>query len=218
MRKIIVLLGIVISCIFAGRVEGQIKFQWNPRLLAGMNVNVVSPGGDDLRLFETSMGWGLSANYWFKPRTQIMVYGYYSKLNARADEYYDILDESETFDVWDVDGEMVHASAEIRHLYPSGPRNFMYLGLGADLFWFDTITGRYEIYWGGQPEEGTVAFEREPNLTGGIHFAPGMFFTFKSFLGQMFMDVGVRLHYIMDGDEDNPLWIDPYFSMGLQIF
>jgi hypothetical protein len=222
MRKSIILLGILIGVTSASHAAGFLKSRWDQKLMVGFGMGVFSPSGDDSDLFQTSMGWGLNAYYWFKPRTQIVLSTYYGTLDAREDEWYvqleDEIPEGETFDEWDVAGKMWYLSAEIRALYPASLRNYLYFGLGADLFLFDTIEGNYAIYGLSQPVEDTISDEREPSITGGPHLAPGMFFMFKSPVGQMFIDVGVRMHYIMDGDNDNPLWIDPYFTMGVRLF
>ncbi len=218
MRKIAALIIIAVIMLYAVKTNAKSLYSWKPRLTAGGSLSVISPGGDDKDWFETSMGWGFSAHYWLKPHTQIAVHGWYSSVQVREDEYYDNLGITEAFDVWEVEGKVLHGSIELRKLYSASPKNFLYFGVGADIFWFDTIEGRYEIYTEGQPDIGVISDERSPSLTGGMHVAPGMMFLFKSFMGQMFIDVGVRLHYIMDGDTDNPLWVNPHFTTGLRIF
>lgn len=202
----------------AGSVHSQVIFKWKPRLLAGIGLVVWSPGGEDKDLFQTSMGLNVTAQYWFKPETAIVISGSYAPLNAREDIWYERLGITQSFDEWNVQGSVWHGAAEIRNLFSAGSRNFMYLGAGVDVFFFGAIEGDYAIYGTEQPTYGTIASDRNPSLTFGPYVTPGMFFLFHSFLGQMFIDVGLQFHYLIDGDSDNPFWLDPSFKMGLRMF
>ncbi len=213
-----ILCALVLIVLTANGARGWDPPRWNSRLTVGIGTIVWSPGGEDKDLFQTSMGVNLNVQYWFQPRTTLLLSASYATLNAREDIWYEILGLDQTFDEWNVEGKLWQGSLELRRLYPAGLRNYMYLGVGADVFFFDTIKGEYAIYIPGEPIYDTIKENRDPSLTFGPHLSPGMFFLFHSFLGEMFIDVGVRFHYLVDGDADNPFWLDPFFTTGLRIF
>jgi len=90
----------------------------------------------------------------------------------------------------------------------------LYLGVGADLYYFGDVKGDYEVYVTGQPIKGTISGKRYSSYAGGLHLVPGMFFVFHR---KVFMDVGVRVHFLYDG-EDNPYWLEPFFSVSYRLF
>ncbi|MBU0519560.1 hypothetical protein KKA00_02800 [bacterium] len=219
MFKRTVIWGIVLVLVLSSAGWSQmVRYKWSPRLNLGAGMVVWSPGGEDRNLFESSMGLNVSAAYWFKPKTQLVLSVNGGPLAAREDVWFDLLALEESYDEWDVKGSLWNGSLEIRSLYSAGPKNFMYLGLGADLFYFSTIKASYTIYGTEQPEEGSIETSRDPDFSFGPHLAPGMFFIFNTPIGDGFIDVGVRFNYLIDGDNDNPFWLAPYFTGGLRVF
>jgi len=196
----------------------MVRHKWSPRLNLGIGMVVWSPGGQDRDLFETSMGFNVSAAYWFKRHTQLVLNVNGGSLAAREDIWFDILAIEESYNEWDVKGYVWSGSLEYRSLYSAGPDNFLYFGIGADMMYFSTIKASWVIYGLEQPEEGVIKKERDPNISFGPHAAPGMFFTFDTPIGVGFLDVGVRFTLLIEADGDNPFWLAPYFNAGLRIF
>lgn len=213
MKKSWMLVCLLVLLLEVGNVEARERPSWSPRLGISGSAGVWSPGSSDGDLFQASMGWGVSVLYWFKSQNQIQLRGTYSLLAAREDFWAEKLAPGMLFDVWDVDAKLWTVSLELRRLFPTDRKNHLYIGGGLDVYFFDTIEGRYEIYQAGQPEKGTISDDREPSLTGGFHLMPGMFIVMHR---RMYMDVSVRVHFLIDGIH-NPYWLEPCFTMTYRI-
>ncbi len=188
--------------------------RWQPHLFVTATGCVYSPGGVDKDRYLASLGGGMSLLYWFNWDTQILLSGSYSSLNT--ERYYwrpESLADS-TLDYWDVRGELFVVSAEVRRLFPTDNRNFIYLGIGADYFNFGTVDGQYEIYGTGSPVVGQIKEKRDPDQAIGGHLVPGLFFLFHP---KVSMDVAVRLHLLYDGEE-TIFWLQPAFTLGYRVF
>ncbi|MCX6640366.1 MAG: hypothetical protein NTW14_07795 [bacterium] len=185
---------------------------WESRLALTGTVGIWSPKGDDATVFGVSLGGGLSLNYWYNPRTQVILGINYSSLKTQQ-EYFRGLVDTLTFDVWDVQGRLFSTQLEFRQLFSADNLNYLYLGAGGELVFFGDIVGNYEIYGTQQPIKGTIRTKRDPNFAGGLFVDPGMFFLFYK---KVFVDVGVRVHWLYDGKRST-YWLQPAFSAGWRL-
>ncbi len=213
MKKYLTLVSLLALFSQAGIVQGADYPTFSPRLGISGSASVWSPGGSDGDLFQASMGWGVSLLYWFNTRNQVQLRGTYTLLAAREDFWAEKLAPGMIFDAWDVDAKMWSVSLELRRLFPTDRKNYLYIGGGADLYIFETIEGRYEIYQSGLPETGVISDERVPSLTGGFHFVPGMFIVLNK---RLYLDVSVKAHFMIDGIH-NPYWLEPCFALSYRI-
>ena len=214
MKRYVILASLSVATFFASGSEGAELFRWEPRLGVSAAVGVWSPGGTDQDLFSASMGGGLSILYWYTQRSQIQVRGTYAPLAARQEFWGEPYSQGQAFDVWEVKGSLVTFSAELRRLLPTDRENYIYIGVGASLYYFGSVKGDYEIYTAEGITRGTTSDERDPSLAAGAHLMPGMFFVFHP---RVFIDVGVRFHFMYDGDS-NPHWLEPSFGVCYRIF
>ena len=222
MRKYLNLSTLILVAVVVTTASSREPRPWEPRLAVTGSMSVWSPGATDKELFQTSMGAGLSVMYWINPKTQIIARGTYAPLKGDAEYWYDkwgpdleeLADTVSAFDVFDVVGDLWTISLELRRLYPGGYNNYLYLGIGGDFYYFADVEGDYEIYGTAQPIKGTITDQRDATYAGGVHLSPGLFFIFYK---RLFIDAGVRLHFLYDG-EDNPYWIEPSFSASFRIF
>lgn len=224
MRRYATLLGLASLLVLAVKASGRELPAWKPRLAVTGTASVWSPGGADGDLFQTSMGAGLSVMYWPSQRTQWLLRGTYVSLkgqpdywrDAWSDELQELADTTlgQDFDVFDVTGSLWTLSLELRRLYPGDYANYLYLGIGADVYYFGDIEGDYEVYVAGPTIKGTLTDQRKASFAAGPHISPGMFFILYR---HVFVDAGVRVHFLYDGEE-NPFWLEPFFAASWRIF
>ncbi|TKJ41099.1 hypothetical protein CEE37_05375 [candidate division LCP-89 bacterium B3_LCP] len=213
MRKVIVC-SLLLVLVVSSTVDAMKPVIWHQRLGISGSASALSPGSSDGDIFQASMGWGISALYWYKFQTQIVLRASYSKLKANDSYWAEKLAPGEVFNVWRVKAQLFTVSVEFRRMFPTDAMNFLYIGGGPDLFFFDTIQGKYEIYGSGLPQKGTLIDERVPALCGGAHITPGMFIVLNR---KMYLDVGVQVHLLIDGIR-NPYWLEPTFTLTYRIF
>ena len=188
--------------------------KWQPRLFLTATGSVWSPGGVDKDRFTASLGGSASLIYWFNWNTQVMLSGSYASLKTQRYYWLPAALGDTLPDVWEVKGSLWSASLELRRLFPTDNKNFLYLALGGDYYHFGPVKGDYQIYTTGPTISGQVTEERHPSEAAGFHFAPGLFFLFYP---QVSVDVAVRLRFMYDG-ENALMWLEPAFTLGVRLF
>jgi len=214
MRKSRFCFFLALLALCATETRGRELPQWKPRLFVTASAGVWSPGGADQDRYLASLGASFSALYWFGWDTQIMLSGTYASLNTERYYWMPASLAGQSPDIWDVKGSLWAASLELRRLFPTDNKNYLYLAIGADLIHFGPVKGKYEIYGTEQPIKDVVSLQRDPSEAVGLHLSPGMFFLFHP---RVSMDVTVRLHAMYDG-EDSILWMEPSFAVGYRVF
>lgn len=213
MKAIKILPGLAFLTLVAIQASGRELPKWEPRLYLTGSAGVWSPGGVDKDRYLASLGGSLGVLYWFNWNTQVLLSGTYASLNTERYYWLPSYLAGSPPDVWDVKGSLWSTSLELRRLFPTDNKNYLYLAIGGDIFHFGQVEGNYEIY-GTTTTKGVISQKRDPSEAVGLHFAPGLFFLFHR---KVPMDVTVRLHTLYDG-EDAVLWIEPTFTVGYRLF